>query len=58
MEEDPKKLVQMIQLLDIKSREVGLEINPSKIKSITNYKMVVTKKDDISFEYVQEYTFI
>ncbi|GBP17722.1 Putative uncharacterized transposon-derived protein F52C9.6 [Eumeta japonica] len=46
IEEDPNKLQAIVQKLAIKSKELGLEINKSKTKLITNSIEVEIKLDE------------
>lgn len=58
LEEDPKLLESMIQTLADKSREVGLEINSSKTKMMTNSFPRDITVNGQKLEYVEEYVYL
>ncbi|KAJ8704650.1 hypothetical protein PYW07_011838 [Mythimna separata] len=58
LEEDPKKLEYMIQTLVIRSREVGLEINLTKTKMMTNSTPTDIINNGQKLEYVEEYVYL
>ncbi|GBP80579.1 Putative uncharacterized transposon-derived protein F52C9.6 [Eumeta japonica] len=58
IEEDPNKLQAIVQKLAIKSKELGLEINKSKTKLITNSIEVEIKLDEKSLECLSEYAYL
>lgn len=58
LEEDPRKLEYMIQTLISRSREVGLEINLTKTKMMTNSTPIDITNNGQKFEYVEEYVYL
>ncbi|GBP10248.1 Putative uncharacterized transposon-derived protein F52C9.6 [Eumeta japonica] len=58
LEEDPAAIEQMMQSLANKSREVGLDINASKTKLMTNSRETDIMVDGNKIEYVKEYIYL
>ena len=57
-EEKPENLEQMIQNLSKESAKVGLKMNFSKTKLMTNSSKVDVKVSQENLEYVEEYTYL
>lgn len=58
LEEDPLLLESMIQTLADRSREVGLEMNSSKTKMMTNSTPISITINGQKLEYVEEYVYL
>lgn len=58
LEEDPGKIQVMVQSLANKSKDVGLQINSTKTKLMTNSTEVDIVLDGNKLEYVQEYVYL
>lgn len=58
LEENPAVIEQMMQSLANISREVGLEINASKTKLMTNSKEIDVMVDGNRIEYVKDYIYL
>ncbi|KAL0849608.1 hypothetical protein ABMA28_013867 [Loxostege sticticalis] len=58
LEEDPLTLESMIQTLVDRSREVGLEMNTSKTKMMTNSIPIDITINGQKLEYVEEYVYL
>ncbi|GBP06888.1 Putative uncharacterized transposon-derived protein F52C9.6 [Eumeta japonica] len=58
LEEDPAAIEQMMQSLANESREVGLEINGSKTRLMTNSRETDVIVDGNKIEYVKEYIYL
>jgi hypothetical protein len=58
LEENPKKLQIMVQALADESKEVGLKINASKTKMMTNSCEIDIAIDSFRLDYVHEYVYL
>lgn len=58
LEENPAAIQQMMQSLADASREVGLEINASKTKLMSNSREIDVMVDGNKIEYVKEYIYL
>lgn len=58
LEESPKKLQEMIRTLNTESAKVGLKMNITKTKLMTNSKMEPIDVEEQQLEYVDEYCYL